>query len=859
MHSNPRGNPFARAAVAGACVLLVGSSCAQLTHLPTLTKDDLKFRPPQSSRIYATDGRLITTLHGEQNRTVIHSLKRIPKHVQDAVIAIEDQRFYEHGGVDVHAIIRAILTNAASGEVQQGGSTITQQYVKNAIIAPHQTAARTITRKIDEAALARQLEEKWSKHRILLAYLNTVYFGEGAYGLQAAAKTYFGKSAHKLTLSEGASLAAIIQNPEDFDPFKHPKANKDRRLVVLDKMEQLGWIDSAHAEEAKHKPLDLRPASQKNRYPAPYFVDYVQRLITYDPRFKVLGQTPEQRTKQLFQGGLRIYTTVDLGDQAAAEAAVRSQLADDGDPHGAMVAIDPNTGFVKAMVGGRDWFATPKQDPFAKLNLAILAEPNLGHVKVGKKYEDVAPGTGRQAGSSFKPFALVAAIKQGISLAEQFKAAPCMDFPGADASGNWHVCNYEGEAFAHKISLLEATVHSVNVVYAQLILKVGASAVVDVAREMGINTPLAEVNAAVLGANPVNPLGMASAYGTLATGGTHHPPVAVKKIEDEDGDVIYRDKSKPDKVLDPAVAYIATSALEQVVQRGTGTYAQIGRPEAGKTGTAQEYRDAWFVGYTPDLVTAVWMGYPQGEIEMKPSCPAVTEIALDVPSCIPTQTVTSGGVTGGSFPALIWNYFMSRALANVPADGFNTPSFGIVTVTVDDRNGCLAGRFTPEENRVSATFAEGTQPTESCREPGDRSRGKTVPDVFGFPASEARRILEDEGFAVSETHEASSSYPPGRVIGQSPDGGEKAPPGSTVTIVISTAGDDATGVPDVLGQTRASAESELRNAGYAVRIITAEESNHGQAKKHSGLVWKQDPAGGAEASSGSTVTIWVNP
>jgi membrane peptidoglycan carboxypeptidase len=276
---------------------------------------------------------------------------------------------------------------------------------------------------------------------------------------------------------------------------------------------------------------------------------------------------------------------------------------------------------------------------------------------------------------------------------------------------------------------------------------------------------------------------------------------------------------------------------------------------AGKTGTAQEWRDAWFVGYTPDRVTAVWMGYPQGEIEMKPACTSSTS------ACIPTQTITSGGVTGGSFPALIWNYFMSRALANVPANDFNQPDIGIVTVTIDTRNGCLAGRFTPDEFRASATFAEGTEPDETCREPGDRSRGGvTVPDVFGFPAAEAADVLERAGFGVSRTTEPSSSYPPGRVIGQSPDGGEKAPRGSTVTIVVSTEGEDeSASVPDVLGQSRSSAESELRDAGYAVRIITEKESAPGQARKNSGRVWKQDPAGGSSAAKGATVTIWVNP
>ncbi|HEY7873775.1 MAG TPA: transglycosylase domain-containing protein, partial [Actinomycetota bacterium] len=731
-----------------------------------------------------------------------------------------------------------------------------QQYVKNAIIAPNRTAARTFRRKINEAALARQLEKVWSKEKILLRYLNTVYFGEGAYGVQAAAKTYFGKDVGKITLAEAAALAAIIRSPEDYDPFKHPAANRARRGLVLDKMEQLGYIDETDAFRARRAKLNLQSASRKAQYPAPYFVDYVQRLVTYDPRFKMLGEDPAERTKQLFQGGLKIYTTVDLEEQAAAEAAVDDYTIEAG-PHASLVSIDPNNGHVRAMVGGRDWFAAPKEDPYAKLNLAILAEPNLGRVKVAgsKKYEERAPGTGRQAGSAFKSFALAAAIENGVSLAEQFKAAGCMDFAGADAGGNWHVCNYDGGGSSSgKVSLLEATVNSINVVYAQLILKVGAEPVVETAEEMGINTPLLAVPSAALGTNPVNPMGMASAYGTLATGGIHRDPVAITKIEDEDGDVIYRDKTHGEKVLEPAVAYLTTSALEQVVARGTGVHAQIGRPQAGKTGTAQEWRDAWFVGYTPDRVTAVWMGYPQGEIEMKTSCAGSTS------ACIPTQSLTSGGVTGGSFPAYIWAKFMTAALSDVTASSFDQPDIGIVTVTIDTRNGCLAGRFTPDEFRASATFAVGTEPEETCREPGDRSRGGvTVPDVFGFPAGEATEVLERAGFAVSRTSEPSSSYPPGRVIGQSPDGGERAERGSTVTIVVSTGGADESSVPDTLGQTRSSAESELRAAGYAVRVVTEAESAPGQAKKNRGRVWKQDPAGGTSAASGSTVTIWVNP
>ncbi|MEA2446695.1 MAG: penicillin-binding protein, partial [Actinomycetota bacterium] len=366
-------------------VVSMTASCAQLTSqlddLPTLSDADLRFRLAQSSKIFDSEGQLITTLHKTENRTII-SLKRMPKYVRQAVIAIEDERFYQHKGVDVRAIARAILANVASGKIEEGGSTITQQYVKNVIIAPGEIAEKTFERKIIEAALSRQLEKKLSKNEILERYLNPVYFGEGAYGVQAAANTYFGKSAADLSLPEAAMLAGIIRIPEQYDPYKNPKVARQRRDLVLRQMAKLGYIDDDKATKAQSKKVRLDEVTVADEYPAPYFIDYVQRLVTYDPRFKAVGETVAARTKRLFQGGLKIYTTVDLDTQAAAEQAVDSVLSD-GDPYASMVAIEPDTGYVRAMVGGRDWFAPPKEDPYAKLNLAILAEPGLGRVGTG--------------------------------------------------------------------------------------------------------------------------------------------------------------------------------------------------------------------------------------------------------------------------------------------------------------------------------------------------------------------------------------------------------------------------------------------------------------------------------------------
>lgn len=839
---------------------LVATSCAQLQNLPTLTDEDVAgIKLAQSSKVYAADRSLITSLHGAENRTIV-PLERISDRLIDAVIAIEDARFWEHDGVDYRAIGRALVSNISSGGIREGGSTITQQYVKNSIISPGETAERTIERKINEAALARQLEKRLDKEVILERYLNTVYFGAGAYGVQAAAKTYFGKPARKVNLKEGALLAGLIRAPADYDPFLDKQAALDRRSVVLDRMVDLDYVDEIQAAKAKGQKIGLRPRDEISRYPAPYFMDYVQRLITYDPRFEAIGETPAQREQQLFQGGLRIYTTLDMEAQAAAEQAIAEVLTSEGDPHASMVAIDPQTGEVRAMVGGRDWFAKKKEDPFAKLNLAIQGEPDLGCQRNGKgrcktPFEPgPAPGTGRHAGSAFKPFALAQAIREGVPLGKVYEGPSCINLVVPETNEAWRPCNYESGAYG-KISLLEATTRSVNTVFAQLILEVGGPDTVELADELGINTPLFGNPSSVLGTNEVNPLGMTSAYATLASGGEHHPPVAVKRIVAPGGKVLYEDDTKSEQVVDPAVAFLTTKALETVIQRGTGVRAAIGRPAAGKTGTAQEYRDAWFAGYTPDLAAAVWVGYPEGQIEMKTSCSGATS------ACRPTRIQ----VSGGTWPTEIWAKFMSRALAGVPASSFINPGVNLVTVTIDDRTGCLADRFTPKENRVSAEFLKSEAPEESCRVKGDRIK---VPDVFGFPAGDAARILTDEGFEVEQVRERSTSYPPGRVIGQDPEGGSKAPAGSTIVLTVSATGgggggggggEDCTAVPNVLGMKQGDAQSELNDAGFQVTTIYQKESDKKQAKKRKDRVWKQSPSSGSCVDEGSKVTIWVNP
>ena len=837
---------FARVILALALVgALAGAACEQIADLPKLTRADLKApNLAQTSRIYDDDGRLLRTLHGIENRTLV-PLKRIPRKVQRAVVAIEDERFFEHDGVDVQAIFRAAFANAASGEIEEGGSTITQQYIKNVIIAPGQVAEKTLDRKITEAVMALQLEKKLSKREILERYLNTVYFGSGAYGIQAASKTFFHKPVNKLKLGEAALLAGLIRSPDTYSPYQDKDAALERRDLVLDKMAELGWASEAGAAAAKRKGLGVKPKREEDEYPAPYFVDYVQRLIKWDPRFEAVGETPNARERALFTGGLRIHTTVDLDTQAAADEAVNYYLGPDAGPHGSLVAIDPETGHVKAMVGGFDFFAKEKVDPYSKLNLAIQAEPNLGRVKDcgATEWEDRAPGCGRQAGSAYKPFALVAALEDGIPLSKTYTAQDCMTFPAYD---NWEVCNYEDADLGEK-TVLEATAASINVVYAQLAIDAGFEEVVETAEDMGITIPQDAFASSVLGTNSVNPLNMTSAYSTLAANGMHTPPVAITSIENADGEVIYTDETKSEQVIPEPVAYVATSALEEVITNGTAysaTGGSIGRPAAGKTGTAQDYRDAWFGGYTPDLAAAVWVGHPEGQISMD------TEYA-------------GGPVFGGSYPTLIWTRFMTQALAGVAATPFEQPDAeDFVTVEIDTEppewapeEGCLAGPFTPEEDREYVEFIEGTEPTSTCREEGEEV---TVPDVDGWSsADEAEAVLEEAGFDVNRTSEQTNDYPPGTVLDQSPDGGEQAPYGSTVTIEVATSGEGDGTVPSVLGMSVSGAEDELSSAGYIPNVVTESESGNGP--EPSGIVWKQSPSSGTEADPGSTVTIYANP
>jgi penicillin-binding protein 1A len=603
--------------------------------------------PIQTTYIYDRNGHLITTLHGAVNRRVI-GLSAMSPHLIDAVIATEDHDFYNHPGVDVKGIVRAAYTDVIKHETVQGASTITQQLVKNVYAGTYQTdpetganvyvePERSIGEKIRESLLAVKLERELGKDKILAQYLNTVYFGHGAYGAEAAAETYFGKHASGLTVSESASLAGVLHAPELYDPIDRPSDNWYRRNYAIDQMVHYGYLDDATGDELKSRdccgiPKSIQNAATTERLIAPgdaeYFVDYVRRdLIARYGEARVYG------------GGLQVTTTLDLGLQTAAEHAVAENLPSPGDPAAALVAMDPSNGQILAMVGGNDWERS-------KVN-----------------YATGAGGSGRQAGSAFKLFTLSAAIQQGYDLNAYWNGPSTMAIPNCpdpnSSDGLWHPVNAEGSG---SYSLAGATAESVNTIFAQVIAQLGPQSVVDMAHALGIQSDLPPVCAITLGSVAVNPLEMTDSFGTIADEGVRHDPTPLLQVEapghKEDPSVA----SPGTQVLATNDADLVTYALQGVIREGTGAAAQVsGFPVAGKTGTAKNNVDAWFCGYTVQIVTCVWVGYPKGEIPL-------TNVE-GVPS-----------VYGGTIPASIWHDFMTVAMDGKDPIPFPQPSFDGYTV-----------------------------------------------------------------------------------------------------------------------------------------------------------------------------------
>lgn len=677
----------------------------------------------QPSAIYDANGTLITVL-AEENRQNV-PLERIPRSLQDAVVAIEDARFWTHNGVDPRAVARAAGRNAEAGEVAEGGSTITQQYVKNALLSPEQTLGR----KVEEATTALALERNYSKQLILELYLNTIYLGNGAYGVGAAAQEYFGTPIQDLTLEQSALLAGVIQAPSRNDPRSNPEAAIERRNLVLERMQEQRLITPQQEQRAASAPLTLAPkapAEVQQRYAAPHFVDEVKDWLLNDS--DALGESTAERREALLRGGLRIDTTIDLNLQAAAEEAIRGVLPGQGTdprvPDAALVSIEPRSGFVRAMVGGHDYFGTHS---YRQTNLAA--------------------GAGRQTGSAFKPIVMAAALENGVSPSKQFAApsAAVLQIPG----GIWRVSG--GGIGAG--TMAECTVVSSNTCYANIVLDpdVGAERSVDMAQRLGVVSTEVEPNPAiVLGANNATVQDMAAVYATFANDGVRVPPAFVTKITGPDGAVIYQHAHAQSRAMSPENVREIAPALEGVIVRGTGRSADIGRPAGGKTGSAQNNTDAWFCGYTQQLATAVWVGFAE------PRADAGGQRRL-VGMSPPNTRIT---VYGGTYPAQIWARFMRSALGSTEPTPLMDPLITPSPTTT------LPG--------PDASFVEPLQPGESVE----------VPDVADLDASAASARLERAGLSVERISITSASAQPGAVANQSPAPGSRVPSGSTVWIEV---------------------------------------------------------------------------
>jgi penicillin-binding protein 1A len=580
---------------------------------------DLKALTPvavgENSFVYAADGSELGVIPAERNRTPV-SRSEISHWVPEATVAIEDRRFYQHGGVDPIGIARAVVADVRAGKVVQGGSTITQELVRNLYLSRE----RTFKRKLTEACLAIKLSRQWSKNEILDAYMNQVFYGNHAYGIEAAAETYFSVRAGKLNLEQAALLAGLPQAPSSYDPFRNPSAAIERRNEVLRAMLVNGDITSSQFATAKAKrDLELRPGKRFIRIREPYFFSYVEELLQ-----------KEYGSNTVREGGLRVYTTINPRLQKVATTAISKVLTEPTDPASAIVSIDPRNGYIKAMAA-----VTPgrKRNQF---NFVTSAR--------------------RQPGSTFKTIALTTAVARGMDpFRTSYLSAPLHYQPDSTCNPNDPNCAWDVSTYEHSYhgveSILNATVQSDNTVYARLSLDVGPQNIVEMARKLGIRTsPLSAVPSIALGSVEVTPLELASAYATIAAGGIYSKPMAITKVVLPNGkadtDAHWGDPQR-ERVIPDWVASTVTQVLEQNMLYGTGRGAHVyNHTDAGKTGTTDDYTDAWFAGYTPRLLAVVWIGYPQGKVSM--------------------YNVHGITVSGPTFPAEIWHLYMNTAIGSRP-------------------------------------------------------------------------------------------------------------------------------------------------------------------------------------------------
>ena len=619
--------------------------------LPSVTQLET-FDASEGTKVYDDNDELITEFHVE--RRIFVPLAQIPKTQRDAIIATEDARFYSHHGVDPTGIARAVYQNFRRGRIVEGGSTITQQLAKVLFLTPD----KSLERKLKEAVLALELERRYSKDRILEMYLNQIYFGHGAFGVEAAARTFYGKGVSELSLPECTLLAGLPKAPTTYSPFEHPEAAKRRRATVLSRMVDVGAIASPLAKKTADSPLGLIPP-ERRRTTGQYYLEYVQQQLE-----------AQYGADLVFKGGLQVYTTLSPVMQVKAERALREGLkalesrrgaaAKDGTappperPEGALLTIEPQTGYIKAMVGGYDFFKS-------EFNRAVQAR--------------------RQPGSAFKAFVYLAALESGQTPASVVDDSP-VEFPAGRNGKAWKPDNYDRK-FRGPITYQQALEESVNVAAVKVLEKNGVRRTVDLARRLGVESPLGENLSIALGTSDLTLLEITSAYGALANQGSWVRPSAIRYVLDSQRKLLEENTPQAKQVVSPELAYVMTSMLRGTIERGTGAAARaLGRPAAAKTGTTNDYSNAWFIGYTPQLATGVWVGY-------------------DRPRSLGKDE------TGSRVAVPIWTAFMQEALAGTPPEDFPIPErVVLVPVDMNPSGGCV--------RPVTMAFVAGTEPKEVC-------------------------------------------------------------------------------------------------------------------------------------------------
>ncbi|MDW7675344.1 MAG: penicillin-binding protein 1A [Bacillota bacterium] len=646
----------------------IGVGLAVMRNLPNWDPSD--FSSAQSTFVYDIEGRDVTKLHAQENRIIIETIDEVPENIINAFLAIEDARFYDHFGLDLRALSRAVVANITKGFGSQGASTITQQLVKNAML----THDKELERKIQEAILSIQVERRYTKDEILTHYLNWVYFGHGAYGIKAAAEVYFGKTIGELSLAESATLAGLVQRPNALSPYRNPEGATTRRNLVLSNMVKYEFITAQESAIAQKEELNL-PGLKQEAYPFPYFIDYV-----IDQAEQILEEKGVERA-QLRTGGLHVYTTLDRTVQLAAQKAFNNNDLfpapgpnEESMVQGAIAIVDHRTGEVKALVGGRDH----------------VTERGLNRATQGL----------RQPGSSFKPIAVYApALELGYS-----PASIIDDVPVEYKYGNQvYAPSNLGGTYRGLISIREALQHSPNIPAVELLNTIGVGNGFDFAQRLGFNLPKEDrVLSMALGGltHGVSPLEMAVAYSAFANQGVQVEPHVITKITDYQGNVIFEANPSKKVVMSQENAFLMTDMLRTVVESGTGTRAKLpNRPVAGKTGTTQlpdipelrgisGSRDVWFVGYTPELTAAVWIGYDRTD-----------------------RNHYLSRVYGSTHPAMVFKATMEEALRDVPASQFSRPN-SIVSVAIDAKSGLLPSELTPEEYIVTELFSKNNAPTQ---------------------------------------------------------------------------------------------------------------------------------------------------